>query len=286
MNLRKVVLSLAVFLFASLPLALALAQGTYTQIDVPGSILTYVTGIDTAGDVVGFYEDASRINHGFLLSSGTYTTIDYPGATQNTYLYGMNNSGQIVGITRGSISVGFLYNVQTRVFAEISYPGAANTLPISINDGGTIAGWYQSPAALRGFELSGSTYRKISQGATPNAVFGISGSGKLVGDVYTQPITTIFSFSHGHYRRIEIPDARQAELFGINPSGTAIVGRNGSTGFIYQAGTLNTLQFPGVTETVAWSANNAGQAAGWFLDIPRGIDHGFIWTPPADAAKK
>jgi hypothetical protein len=73
MRFSKAVLSLAALLFATAPLALA--QGTYTQIDVPGSILTFVSGIDTAGDIVGSYADPTSRRHGFLLSGGVYTTI-------------------------------------------------------------------------------------------------------------------------------------------------------------------------------------------------------------------
>lgn len=73
MTFRKVVLSCAVLLLAIAPLAVA--QGTYTQIDYPGAAQTGVNGIDSAGDLVGTYPDASNTFHGLLLSNGTYTTI-------------------------------------------------------------------------------------------------------------------------------------------------------------------------------------------------------------------
>ena len=82
MNPRKEGRILAAFLIAFLPLALA--QGTYTQFDVPGAIYTFVAGIDSAGDVVGQYEDASGNFHGFFFSGSTYATVDYPGVTSGT----------------------------------------------------------------------------------------------------------------------------------------------------------------------------------------------------------
>src|SRR5437773_384935 len=80
-TIRKTVLLLAIpLLIVSGPLALA--QGTYMQIDDPNAVgQTYCYGVDTAGDIMGYYVDGSGIPHGFLLSAGTYTTIDYPGAT-------------------------------------------------------------------------------------------------------------------------------------------------------------------------------------------------------------
>jgi hypothetical protein len=84
MNPRKARCLLAVFLIVFVPLAMA--QGTYTQFDVPGAIYTFVAGIDSAGDVVGQYEDASGNFHGFFFSGSTYTTVDYPGVTSGTFL--------------------------------------------------------------------------------------------------------------------------------------------------------------------------------------------------------
>src|SRR5262245_2550757 len=58
---------------------------------------TVASGINAAGQIVGYYQDASSHHHGFLLSSAGYTTIDGPSATGNTFLEGINGSGQIVG---------------------------------------------------------------------------------------------------------------------------------------------------------------------------------------------
>ena len=103
-TIRKAVLLLTISLIASVPPALA--QGTYTQFDVPDALATEGFGINTAGDIVGLYVDPNFNSHGFLLSSSTYTTIDYPGATY-TYLNGLNDLGQIVGYGDTGIT-GFL----------------------------------------------------------------------------------------------------------------------------------------------------------------------------------
>ena len=150
-TIRKVVLLLAISLIVSGPLALA--QGTYTQIDVPGSQGTFCFGIDTAGDVVGaYYDDAGQI-HGVLLSGGTYTTIDYPGAP-GTELTGINDMGQIVGLTTSNPPIGFLYDIVTQSFATISYPRAIATYPYAINNVGTVAGYYTMAMVVRLVVLS------------------------------------------------------------------------------------------------------------------------------------
>src|SRR5579863_6973246 len=131
-NLRKAILSFSLVLLASV----ALAQGTYTQIDPPGGTQTRGLGIDNAGDIVGFYFAGTY--HGFLLSGNTYATINYPG--QETFLNGINDVGQMVGYAH---TLAFVYDLQTQSFTEVAYPGTNNTTnPTCINHTGTIAGSY------------------------------------------------------------------------------------------------------------------------------------------------
>ncbi len=71
-------------------------QQQFTQIDVPGAILTTALGINPQGEIVGLYVDSSGNLHGFLLSDGAFTTIDVPGATL-TVADGINSGGDIIG---------------------------------------------------------------------------------------------------------------------------------------------------------------------------------------------
>src|SRR5262249_61607269 len=74
----------------------ALTAATFTTIDFPGATATFVAGINTQGDMVGYYYDSAGGEHGFLLTNGTFSTIDVPGS-KITMLSGINDSGQIVG---------------------------------------------------------------------------------------------------------------------------------------------------------------------------------------------
>src|SRR2546427_9879475 len=64
--------------------------------DFPGATFTSFRGINTAGDIVGFYATATGVGHGFLLRGGTFTTIDPPGSL-GTLALGINDQGDIVG---------------------------------------------------------------------------------------------------------------------------------------------------------------------------------------------
>jgi probable HAF family extracellular repeat protein len=289
MPLRKSVLSLAVLLLATA--SLALAQGTYTQIDYPGgvSIQTRCWGIDTAGDISGYYRGGSGYVHGFLLSGGIYTTVDYPGALF-TQLHGINDVGQVVGSYNGGfVPGGFVFDIPTQTFTAVSDPAHPVTIPLAINDAGTITGYIEQTASgTVGFELVGSTYRVISPpGTSYSAADGITALGEVVGYGKHNNQILNFSFTGGEYRGIAFPTGGNPEVDGVNPAGTALVGAyapSGNTeGFLYQDRTLQS--FPGSTYTSANGINSAGEVVGYFTDA-NGDDHGFTWTPPADAGKK
>src|SRR6266540_4169157 len=53
------------------------SKGKCTTIDFPGASFSSAFGVNNAGQVVGFYSDATG-RHGFLLVHGAFTTIDPP----------------------------------------------------------------------------------------------------------------------------------------------------------------------------------------------------------------
>jgi probable HAF family extracellular repeat protein len=285
----KAVLSLTALLLTTV--TLGLAQGTYTQIDVPGALNTNVNGLDTAGELVGEYFDASNIQHGFIFSAGSYTTVDYPGS-QYTGLAGINDNGQAVGGANGP-DAGFLYNLKTESFTAINLPQSSYSIPIAINNAGALAGYalLNGRSQQVGFELIRPTYKLISPPRTSySSVSGITASGALFGITDTLKGRVNFSLADGKYSEFAIPGAPGALLSGVNPLGTALVGSYTPSsgviaGFIYEKQTLTTLQFPTSTYTVAVGINASGEVVGLFLDST-GAQHGFTWTPPADAAKK
>jgi uncharacterized membrane protein len=283
---RKAGYFLAAFLIAFFPLALA--QGTYTQIDVPGAGTTACLGINQAGDIVGVYYNVA-IPHGFLLSGGVFTTIDYPGAS-SAVAQGINDIGQIVGQYTGAIDGGFIYDEQTQTYTTIYHPGSTQTYATAINNAGTTVGVIVNQVRFVAFELNGKTYRRIlPRGFVSSGVGGINNLGVVV--VIACPSVescTPFLFKQGQFQRLRIP-AHDAAPIGLNDT-NAIVGyyldaMQNAVGFLYQNNTLQSLTFPGSMWTVAAGVNNVGEVSGYFGDAS-GIEHGFTWTPPGDLVKK
>ena len=107
---------------------------TYASIDYPGASETVAHGINSAGVVVGYYNNLGL--HGFV-SSNIFTSIDYPGSTA-TLLFGVNDAMQMVGVYQlGIVFHGFEYDAG--VFTSFDFP-AQPTRANAINDGGTVVG--------------------------------------------------------------------------------------------------------------------------------------------------
>lgn len=58
---------------------------------------TVSQGINNAGQIVGLYDDADGVTHGFIWSKGVFMTIDVPDAVR-TEVYSINANGEIAGV--------------------------------------------------------------------------------------------------------------------------------------------------------------------------------------------
>ena len=87
-------------------------SGAYRVIDFPGARQSEVFDITDDGLMLGRYQDASGINHGFFLRDGHFTTLDYLGP--QTYIWKINARGQVAGYSfeqnaYGAPAEGFVY---------------------------------------------------------------------------------------------------------------------------------------------------------------------------------
>ena len=108
---------------------------------LPGITTTAVAGrgMNDAGDIVGWYEDSSGIQHGFLLSGKTATTIDDPNGTTN--LEGINNNGEASGLYTDASGNrhGFTYDIKKKKFTELTVSGSTYVEVWGLNDNGVVA---------------------------------------------------------------------------------------------------------------------------------------------------
>jgi probable HAF family extracellular repeat protein len=120
-----------------------LSGGTLTTMAPPGASSSAASGIDDAGQIVGWFSNAAG-THGFLLSGSKFTTIDVPGAALGTQALGISATGQIVGVFTDveSISHGFLLSGGTFATVDVPVAMGRNTAAHGVNVTGQIVGTF------------------------------------------------------------------------------------------------------------------------------------------------
>jgi probable HAF family extracellular repeat protein len=275
---------------------------TFTTIDRPGAAFTEPVGINSAGQIVGYYSDTAGRVHGFLLSQGTFSTIDPPGAA-STQAIGINSAGEIVGnfspvANPGPADPFHGFLLSAGGFSTIDVPGALLTAAYGINDGGRIVGVYADASGMQhGFLQSGGGFTTIDvPGAAGTVAFGINTAGQIVGNFATAAdlgagVFHGYRLSEGSFSAIDVPGAQFTQASGINASGQ-LVGSFldaglpdclatfvGCHGFVLDGGEFTTVDFPGSTATLALGINDHGQIVGVYA--AGGAAHGFLATPVA-----
>jgi probable HAF family extracellular repeat protein len=197
--------------------------GVYRILTVPGSTLAAATGINTPGQIVGYYVDNAGSAHGFLDDKGTVTSINCPGAT-GTIVFDINDSGQFAGtyVGTGNDQHGFVD--RAGVCIPIDFPGAVNTNATGINSEGDVVGiWEDSALNLHSFLYSAGaglfTGLDFPFGVTTQAV-GINDAGEISGS-YFDGISSShgFIYSDGAFTRIDVVGANGTALGRIRNNG-------------------------------------------------------------------
>lgn len=246
----------------------------------------YAEGIDNAGLVTGFYEDASSNYHGFVWHDGVFKTVDYPGAA-NTFLYGVNNLGVAIGFYGAGYFQGannaVTYSVPTGTWTALpDVPNQLENFGYGINDRGVAVGsalgvpWIWDPTTL-------SYYFLNVPGADPYSTFpvGLNDKGQVVGysagASYTQ---NGFVEEGGVYTSTDVPGAANTLLLGINNRGT-IVGTWGNAagtyqGFLTSGGQFVNVNYPGQAVTGIDGINDRGDLCGYYSASSSGPNKAFI----------
>ncbi len=250
-NLGRVALR-TVLTSAILPAAFA---QTYTTFNVPGSISTQPTSINSLGNVTGNYLDSSGFTHGFLrIAGGTITTFDPPDSVE-TLPVGINSSDAIAGSyytstpATGLIEHGFL-RASDGTITTITIPGSSSTGVSSINSAGDIAGEFSAtsaPATFMAFLLtSGGTLTTYCNGipvtgCSDSAVAAfINDTDTFAGSTYVAGFDGAASFVTpygGTPATFTAPSELYTFVSGINDRGT-VAGVANSAFCVYYVGCL------------------------------------------------
>lgn len=127
--------------------AFSLKGGVYTDINalLGPNFNSLATGVNNAGTVVGFTQDAAGNFAGFTDMGGLISHFLFPGST-STQALGINDLGQIVGdyVDAGGVMHGFLDS--GGMFTTLDPMGSTATTINGINDQGRVVGFYVNAA--------------------------------------------------------------------------------------------------------------------------------------------
>lgn len=206
------------------PFGFTLTGTTYQQFNVPGGGANEITGINTAGRVVGIYLDSSNLEHAFVETSGILTNIDNPvGAPNTTVLYDINDHNEMVGAYEDASHNFHAFSTTDGVsFHNFDYPGATSTTAAGLDTAGDIVGeWIDGSMVTHGFLLKGSTFKSLDfPGAVSTTAIGINDSGTISG--YFSDASMLshgFIYSGNTFTQVDIAGASQTEIAHIKNNG-------------------------------------------------------------------
>jgi hypothetical protein len=124
-------------------MAYSQSGGVFTNINplLPTNSNSQATGLNNAGNIVGFYMPTNATSIGFLDMGGVITSID-PFGSLFTQALGINNAGEIVGFYDDAGGVQHGYVDIGGVFISFDPAGSDSTTINGVNDLGQIVGFF------------------------------------------------------------------------------------------------------------------------------------------------
>ncbi|HEY3837906.1 MAG TPA: hypothetical protein VGL72_15095, partial [Bryobacteraceae bacterium] len=239
-------------------------------------------GINSQGDIAGYYTGADNNTHGFLLNGGHFTAVNYPGAAI-TLVNGINPRGDVVGefgATATSPHRGFHLGVDG-VYTAFDFPGAVTTQLAGVNAQGEISGVYILADGVRHsfVSVAGKLSTIDYPGASQTGALGITPQGQVVGAYMSNGVAHGFVYSSGSgFTTIDYPASTYTNVTGGNAAGDT-VGRyldaaGVSHGYILSNGVFTSIDYPGASYTGLTAIDPAGNITG--RCTINGLTHGFL----------
>lgn len=286
---RSFALLAGTLIMAAFPVAAnALTITVVTTFDYPGiGNSTFPFGINNAGDIAGYYLDASGVTRGFTrLKTGALSRpIVDPGATNNvTRAIGINLARTVVGDYQESSLFYHGFFLTGRTFTTLDFSGTVGSDLFAINDAGDFGGAGFDGTNVQAYVSLGGTQMVIPiAGSTLSAVHGLNNLAQAVG-IYQDSALAYHGFllnTNGTITApLDYPGALNTMMQGISDKGL-IVGRYTGTDGIDHAFLLKlphtfvSFDYPGATATSFNGINAKGVISARYTTAD-GLAHGFI----------
>ena len=201
---------------------------TKTAFSNPAQKSTICTGLDAAGDIVGYYPAKTTLGgKAFLYSNGKFTDVKPAGSSGGAIAYGINDTGTIIGtyVDASGAQHGFLLTGKTTTSFDV--PGEAITLGISINN----SGQYTSQTA----DSSGNEHSFINTAGTYTELLFPNASSTRVHQINDAGVAALgwidsagneegglYESASATYITVNVPNSALTGVEGINDSDTLV----------------------------------------------------------------
>jgi probable HAF family extracellular repeat protein len=198
------------------------AGGTSTALgSLPGLPMTWASGINDSGQVVGWATDASGDQQAFLYSGGVMTGLGVlPGGTKS-WATSVNASGQVAGYATTS-SGGFEAFVYTGgTMTGLGFlPGGTSSTATAINDQGQVVGYAgDSSGNTQAFLYANGVMTRLGTlpGDVGSQALAINNKGQIVGySIAPSGVQRAFLYSGGQmYDLNELVGGQTSHLTGL-----------------------------------------------------------------------
>ena len=262
--------------------------GAMLAADYTNVTASYATGVNSHGQVVGYFDDSSGGSYAFLYSGGTSVTKLFPVTTTgNLADNGTFGGGYQVLKDLIAYNDGFVYNVNdSNSFTDVGgfggTPGNVNVF--AVNSNGWLTGDTNGPpsdAAL----FNGTSWSDIGTLVSGSSAHGraIDSAGDIVGDDNTGTKHAWY-YSASAKSMVDLGIGTGSYAKGLNDHGQ-IVGYfsggaylSGTTPGSYVALSSVVTSLSGWTLTAAWAIDNAGDIVGTGTNGSGSLD-AFLLTP-------
>ena len=245
-----------------------------TPIDTFGGASSHALGLNDAGAVVGYAQNAAGQNRAFLFSGGVLQDLGTLGGT-DAQATAINNLGQIVGHAHTSNGRVHAFRYSGGTMSDLGTLGGTSSYAFAINDAAQVTGGATTFADFdyHAFRHSGGSMQDLGSLGTPLTGgaegAGIDADGTVVGwtslpdfnvraFVYQNGTMTTLAQTHGgNYSAATA--IRDGVIIGTStlPGELDVHAARWTSGVISDLGTL-----PGLPSSIAYAQNGTGQIVG------------------------
>jgi probable HAF family extracellular repeat protein len=263
-------------------------SATITNLPTADGTVFQVNGLNSAGQLTGYFTAPGSVPHAFLYDTNGLTDLGTLGGPAGEGIV-VNSSGVVAGDSYRADFEFHAFLSSSNGLIDLGTLGGMFSTPLALNESGQVAGvsYLAGNATIQGFFYSDGQMTTVgSLGGGYSYAFSMNSSGTVVGEsAATNGDIHAFLYTAGAISDLGTLGSNYSSAASINDSGI-IVGQakntNGEThAFLYSSNVMNDLGTLGGTSSSAFAVNQNGQVIGGSTTAGDAHTRGFFYSDGA-----